>query len=333
MEYIVGEGIEEFQSILEKDYLNGHHIWKIQDWIPKNIFIPMIGLHGLLTQEKSAYYIKKKGYISLNEYEWWLFSKNTSETHIVKKYIDKVELYEPENEIKKLEKERYLKKIWSGLSENKNAIYLLEKNLEKIDWKNLSINPNALKLLEDNIDKIDWDALSLNPNPKCLDLFKKYDKMDAINWLNLSSNEGAIHILEENPNKIDWSGLSQNRSAIHLLEMNPGKINWKTLQFNASAMHLIEQHLEKIDMLGISSNPSAIHLLKQYHIENDNLPSEKKRKMLWGLIILNSGIFEIDYDFLFQRMNIIRKELIAKTWHPSRFQKWCLSIDELKDLN
>ncbi len=27
------------------------------------------------------------------------------------------------------------------------------------------------------------------------------------------------------------------------------------------------------------------------------------------------------------------KELMEKTWHPSRFQNWCLSIDELNDLN
>ena len=41
----------------------------------------------------------------------------------------------------------------------------------------------------------------------------------------------------------------------------------------------------------------------------------------------NEAIFELDYDFFFRRMNIIRDELLAKTWHPSRCDKWCLSID------
>ena len=42
---------------------------------------------------------------------------------------------------------------WSALSNNPNAIHLLEKNIDKIDWKNLSSNLNAIHLLEKNIDK------------------------------------------------------------------------------------------------------------------------------------------------------------------------------------
>jgi hypothetical protein len=28
----------------------------------------------------------------------------------------------------------------------------------------------------------------------------------------------------------------------------------------------------------------------------------------------------------------IEEKLIMKTWHPSRFQKWCLDIEDLKEL-
>jgi hypothetical protein len=34
----------------------------------------------------------------------------------------------------------------------------------KIDWTLLSENPNAINLLEQNPDKIDWFWLCLNPN-------------------------------------------------------------------------------------------------------------------------------------------------------------------------
>ena len=51
-----------------------------------------------------------------------------------------------------------------SLSTNKNAISLLEKNLDKIDWSNLSENKNAISLLEKNLDKIDWKYLSFNKN-------------------------------------------------------------------------------------------------------------------------------------------------------------------------
>ena len=46
---------------------------------------------------------------------------------------------------------------WEGLSENPNAIHLLEQNQFKINWSVLSINKNAINLLEYNFDKVDWD--------------------------------------------------------------------------------------------------------------------------------------------------------------------------------
>jgi hypothetical protein len=53
---------------------------------------------------------------------------------------------------------------WHNLSRNPNAIYLLEKNQDKIYWDMLSQNPNAISLLEKNPDKIVWIYLSSNPN-------------------------------------------------------------------------------------------------------------------------------------------------------------------------
>ena len=73
---------------------------------------------------------------------------------------------------------------WTGLSDNPNAIHLLETNLDKVDWGRLSLNPNAIHLLEKNLDKVDWSQLSRNPN--------------------------AIHLLEQNLDKVEWNWLSTN---------------------------------------------------------------------------------------------------------------------------
>ena len=62
---------------------------------------------------------------------------------------------------------------WNALSENNNAIHLLEANPENINWNMLSLNKNAMKLLEKNQDKINWKFLSANPSIFELD----YDKM------------------------------------------------------------------------------------------------------------------------------------------------------------
>ena len=42
--------------------------------------------------------------------------------------------------------------------------------IDKIGWRWLSENPNAIHLLERNIDKIDWEWLSKNPNIYILNL-------------------------------------------------------------------------------------------------------------------------------------------------------------------
>ena len=81
------------------------------------------------------------------------------------------------------------KVVWFYLSENPNAIHLLEKNLDRVSVR-LSDNPNAIHILENNMDKVYWYMLSANPN--------------------------AIPILEKNLDKVDWKYLSENPNALHL---------------------------------------------------------------------------------------------------------------------
>jgi hypothetical protein len=53
---------------------------------------------------------------------------------------------------------------WYNLSMHKNAIYILQKNPDKINWDLLSRNPMAMYILEQNEDKINYKWLSLNPH-------------------------------------------------------------------------------------------------------------------------------------------------------------------------
>ena len=47
-----------------------------------------------------------------------------------------------------------VKKVnWENLSQNPNAIHILEQNLDKVDWKGLSQNPNAIHILTNNSKK------------------------------------------------------------------------------------------------------------------------------------------------------------------------------------
>jgi hypothetical protein len=85
--------------------------------------------------------------------------------------------------------------------------------------------------------------------------------------------------------------LSLNPNAVHLLEKNPDKINWDHLSGNPNAIHLLEK------------NPDIIN---------------------WSFLSRNPSIFKktIKYKYLYQRMNIIREELMMKCMHPRRLERW-----------
>jgi hypothetical protein len=134
----------------------------------------------------------------------------------------------------------------------------------------------------------------------------------------------AIKILENNIDFISWEYLSMNPSAIKLLFQYPHKIDWLTLNFNPApeAVELLKCNPHKIVWKYFATNPTAIDILK----ENKELI---KDQTIWE----NPTIFEINYELMAeQRMNILREELMMKTLHPSRIEKWLeagLSIDDL----
>jgi hypothetical protein len=61
----------------------------------------------------------------------------------------------------------------------------------------------------------------------------------------------------------------------------------------------------------LSDNFNAIHLFK-----ND------PEKIDWSLLSHNPSIFtkKINYKYLYQRMNVIREELMMKCMHPKRLE-------------
>ena len=52
-------------------------------------------------------------------------------------------------------------------------LYRQKQDLNKIDWFWMSNNPNAIHILENNLDKVWWSSLSINPN--AIHLLFKYD--------------------------------------------------------------------------------------------------------------------------------------------------------------
>jgi hypothetical protein len=202
---------------------------------------------------------------------------------------------------------------WKRLSENPNAIELLQKKWEE-EKELLRNDIKQYKILKKKYYIIDWDVLSGNPN--AIDLLrdkieeeknlpkKKYDRLEdieKINWVKLSANQKAIKLLEENPTKIIWFTLSANQKAIKLLEKYPTEINWRQLSSNPKAIKLLEKELkEKPDNISwykLSQNPEAIHIL-----------DKNRDKIVWSVFSENPNAGELLKDRVKYEENLLKKK-------------------------
>ena len=83
-----------------------------------------------------------------------------------------------------------------------------------------------------------------------------------------------------------------------MLEKNPKNIDWNRLSLNPNAMCILEKNTDKID---------------------------------WYALSWNTSIFNINYKFMKERMNIIKEELIMKSMHPSRLERFLEMGGEIDD--
>ncbi len=284
-----------------------------------------------------------KNYFCLISWKDIVFNKNPDIRPLIEENLDKVfskKFFQSSMYVDLLEKyiNKYYDSIdWDALSKNLYAINLLEKNQDKINWDNLSCNMNAIHLLEQNFDKINWDNLSFNEN--AIHLLEK--NMDKINLVNLECNSNAVHLIEEHvkyTSYVPGKFFSSNPNALSYLRKNPQYINWEGLKFNTNyseVAEMFENNFDKCD--------GKMPCLLAYHIYlrvKDKIDNNVKYEKFFGFLkfglFLNNDIFELNYDFMKNRSDLIKKELIQKTWHPRRFRDWCFDIDELKvfeDLN
>ena len=82
--------------------------------------------------------------------------------------------------------------------------------------------------------------------------------------------------------------------------------------------------MDKVDWNHLSKNPNALHLLEQ-----------NVDKIVWYGISINPNIFEpyYHYEKMKERMRTtIAEELMMKTWHPTRIEKWLDMGLDLEDL-
>ena len=128
-------------------------------------------------------------------------------------------------------------------------------------------------------------------------------------WKLISCYANAIRLLEKNLDKIHWYNLSSNPNAISILEKIIDKIHWNKLSLNPNAISMLEKNLDKINWYWLSGNPNAMSFLEK------NLD-----KINWSNLCCNKGVNELNYQWLKDRMDIIREDLMKAVYHPKRLE-------------
>jgi hypothetical protein len=192
-----------------------------------------------------------------------------------------------------------------------------------IDWHKLSENPNAISILEDNINKIDWNKLTLNPNPKVISIVEQYYGSGFVLpdtfWYNLSANPNAIPLLTR-MQKVDWRTLSKNPNpeAISMIDKhlkankkNINDVDWEWLSENPNAISILENYIDHVDWYSLSMNPNAIPILEK-NIQNIHEGGLSQNPNVEALVV------KLDYPAMKMHNKHVNRESVERVFRPER---------------
>ncbi len=320
---------------------------------------PDISEWKYLSQMPDALYLLEK---NPDKISWNSFNKNDSSYFFLKnrypEHLDPKYLYRFPSALPFIEKQiqKNSQEVdWMYLSWNPSAIHLLKKHRDKIKWNYLAMNsnPEAVDLMKEEMEEIlqnpneekyrmFWYCLIGNQsNPRVKEIFiENLNRIQDPNMKRITERRD-IELLPFFEKKIqeiivkmdlgielgniinfDVRLLSKNPIAVDLLLKYEKIIDWYSFSVNPNpkAIAYLKEHPEKIQWNFMVENRSdeAMELVKEKVIKGEI--TDFTLKGLSG----NPYIFQLDYDFLFNRMNIIREELMEKAWHPLRFENWCI---------
>jgi hypothetical protein len=147
--------------------------------------------------------------------------------------------------------------------------------------------------------------------------FEKFKKMDIYSF-----NKLDVEWCERHPR---W--LIHHPYPVSLMEKNLYQLDtwdWFFLSFNPYAIRILEANPDNIHWGGLSANPAGLELLSK---------CPEDRYIDYDYLIMNSAIYDLDYEAIRERINIFKEELLQKTLHPKRFIRWIEDYGETFDFD
>lgn len=218
-----------------------------------------------------------------------------------------------------LEKFTVREKMWEYicLNSHPDIIELITKNLTIINklknsiicWENICLNQGATSIIKDNFDFLYDQGLLvfISQNEQASKILN--DKMDIVTQF-----KNLKFII---PNLVSRN--QQNKRLIEQIFRHPVKERyswdiWIYLCRCENLIPLIEDNLEYIckykhSLYDLCGNTEAIHLIEKFLPLLDNE---------WFQLSENPAIFEPDYSFLSNNIQMFQEELISTVYHPQK---------------
>lgn len=277
-------------------------VYKLREWIPER------AINSKFICGNPHAFRKNIQRRKIEDISWNWFSKNThpGAVHMMEQNVHSKQL------------------LWSFISANPSAIYLLKRHPENINKRYLNSNPEGISLLEENLDWIIPDILACNKNG--IQLLKSSVKCKRYYWNNLCSNPSAkaIKVIKKNLSKIDFEGLSKNTNpeVIPIILANLDKCNWSELSRNPIMVPLLKENQHKINWEYLFGNNSeeAMELIHENIQKLDETGVELGLGL--GLLSLNPAIFILDKDAMMRQVQHFAEDLISTVLHPTRVHKY-----------
>ena len=216
---------------------------------------------------------------------------------------------------------------WRDIFNNLNITWkIIQENEDKINnYACVSLNPNITwEIVQKHPDK-DWSYVFLSKNPNITwEIVQSNPNKDWNYDYWLSSNPNITwEIVQENPNNYwDYNQLSKHPNITwEIVCKNPDK-DWNYFYLSENpniTLDIVESNPDKDwHYYGLSSNPN---------ITFDYI--DKTYKEDWSLYRLGDNEFTLEKDLFFKkklrewfRKSDLKRELIAKLWHPKNYEKF-----------
>ena len=226
--------------------------------------------------------------------------------------------------------------LWLSCNPNININFIKNIGIDKFDFESLSMFLSINDILENNNLPWSYDLLSYNSG-LTFDVIKNFkninfDYESILENMNINEIYKFLEDSEYNSYYNNyWICRNNSLKISDIYKLGGLNCSWNFYDLSHHIninMDYVNQHSDlKWNFNELSKNPNITEEFIKNNVDKINF-NELSKNYLDYIHVLDYCENKFKTSI---KNNKIEEELIMKTWHPSRFQDWCLSNNEFED--